>query len=99
MQVTIDIPEPLYRELESQARESETSLEDVLLRRAGRVSDERLPAAATDSGLPLARSGEPNLILKHFTNLNDAAFMTDEEFTDLEREAIEREAAEHPEPS
>ena len=37
MQVTIEIPELLYRELESQARETRTSLEELLLDGAQRV--------------------------------------------------------------
>ena len=96
MQVTIDIPDSMYQQLESQARESETSLENLLLRRAGQVLDQN---AVPVSSLPDAPVNGFSLILKHFTSLNDAMFMTDEEFEELRREAPAREAAEHAKPS
>lgn len=86
MQVTIDIPEPVYRELESQARAARTSLQDLLAERAVGLARGAAEASSSPSQkvqLPLITGGEPGPLLLNGTNLNDMMFMTDDEFNAL----------------
>jgi hypothetical protein len=86
MQVTIDIPEPVYRELESQARAARTSLQDLLAERAVGLARGATEASSSPSQkvqLPIIRGGEPGPLLLNGTNLNDIMFMTDDEFNAL----------------
>ena len=79
MQVTIEIPESLYRELESQARETNTSLQELLLDGAHRVvsaaslNRRRLPLTAAEAG-PLVDLG---------INLNDIVSLKDPDIARL----------------
>lgn len=79
MQVTIEIPESLYRELESQARETHTSLEELLLDGAHRVVSgynsnlRRLSLTAAEAG-PLVDLG---------INLNDIVSLKDPDIVRL----------------
>jgi hypothetical protein len=81
MQVTIDIPEPLYHALESRARDGRVSLEQLVLAGASRLVIEN-------------KAHEPGVLLKMGVNLNDLALMTDDELERFERAlGIDPEAA------
>lgn len=49
MQVTVEIPDPLYQQLEARARHSHTTVQDLLLDAARR----ELPETPLSRGLPL----------------------------------------------
>ena len=67
MQVTVEIPESLYRELVSRARETNTSLEELLLDGAQRVVS---ASSLNRRGLPLT-AGEAGPLVDLDINLND----------------------------
>ena len=75
MQVTIEIPEPLYHALESRASECKTTLETLVVESASRMfSDQHLAAEVRARRILLS------------SNLNDFALMTGEEIEEFERQ-------------
>jgi hypothetical protein len=84
MQVTIDIPEPLFNELKSQAREDQTSVEDLVVDGANFVV-----ARARRS----MEAKKPSLLEMNI-NFNDFMLMTDDEMELFDKiAALDPEAA------
>jgi hypothetical protein len=81
MQLTIDIPEPLYNALESRARDGHMSLEQLVLDGASRL-------------VVANKADGPGVLLKMGVNLNDLMLMTDDELERFEQAlGIDPEAA------
>lgn len=102
MQVTIDIPDELYQKLTVEGQKQGATAEELLVRYLEDAEPERSLSEEgggiriQKNGLPLITAGENSpmaLITKHFTNLNDAAFMSDEEFEEMYEQAKAMEAA------
>lgn len=75
MQVTIDIPEQTYRQLEAQASAERTPLEELLL-------DRLRKSAGIPMQLPV--KGRLGPLVERNINLNDLSSLTDDEFERLE---------------
>jgi hypothetical protein len=86
MQLTIDIPEPLYIEMRSQAQRESKSVEEVFIQRAasGQVGNSETHMKSGRIKLPLIVGGDPGPLLHvGVVNLNDFMFATDDELEDL----------------
>ena len=86
MQLTVDIPEPLYSEMSSQAQRESKSVEEVFIQRAasGQVGNSETHVKSGRVKLPLIIGGEPGPLLHPgVVNLNDFMFATDDELEDL----------------
>ena len=77
MQVTVDIPEPLYRALAARAHEAHTSIEAMILA----STDQSLRQTYAQPG----GEGQLTRALRTGANLNDVALMTDDEFAEFAR--------------
>jgi len=78
MQVTIDIPEPLFRKLEDRATRQQRPVEDVVLGEVMRAeTDEEFRERMKDR-YPLIRSAHPNSMIIPEGGFNDALFGDDE---------------------
>ena len=73
MQVTIDIPEPLVKELETSARANDISLQEIVVRGALREGRRYLSHKESELARTLREGG----------SLNDVMFMSDDEFQEF----------------
>ncbi len=73
MQITIDIPEPLYRELEEEAMNRHLSVPEIAALRLHAGGTPETNAGGHAVSLPLVQSGLPGT-LDLSLNLNDAVF-------------------------
>ncbi len=80
MQVMIDLPDELYRELETEARACHTSLEALMIEKASLPAPSSRHTQAPRSAVEV--NGRQTLI-EMGINLNDLSFMPDDELARL----------------
>lgn len=73
MQVTIDIPEPLYREMQNEARDRHISLQELAAFRLSSQTMRQTTSKEQQVVLPLVHSEQPGTVDLN-RNLNEMAF-------------------------
>ena len=79
MQVTIDIPEPMYRELEDRATRQHRPLADVVIGEVLRVETDEEFKLRMKNRYPLIRNGQPGGLQVTEEGFNDLMIATDDE--------------------